>query len=192
MLVISCNSKKDEKEITNKPKASSLNFDKILLINEYINNNSDSGSFFTTSYDYGITYDPKRGNDLGNLVTFLIPKDFLFFQKHSKYSENDEGDALKGYVNKLSIEELKKIFDIYVFLIDKKYLVPTPGYDSPYNIRKGIKPMHINIEITNGKKLNLLLLIRKQRILKKQNGGITLLKKKLKKIKQPSLILFLN
>jgi hypothetical protein len=41
MLVISCNSKKDdikknEKDIVNKPKVSSLNFDKILKINEYI------------------------------------------------------------------------------------------------------------------------------------------------------------
>ena len=61
---------------------SNLDFDKILKINEYVYGVSDYGDFFTTSYDVGIIYDPKQGNDFGNLVTFLIPKDFLFFQKH--------------------------------------------------------------------------------------------------------------
>lgn len=40
-------------------------------------------------------------------------------------------EKLQAYVNKLNIEELKETFDIYVFLVDKKYLVETPGYDSP-------------------------------------------------------------
>ncbi|QGK72804.1 hypothetical protein [Flavobacterium sp. SLB02] len=42
----------------------------------------------------------------------------------------------KKNVDKLSIEEYKKVFDIYVFFIDKKYLVPTPGNDSPYNLKE--------------------------------------------------------
>lgn len=137
MIVISCNSKKDEKieknAIAKKSKVSNLNFDKILKINEYIYGVSDYGDFFTTSYDDGITYDPKAGNNFGNLVTFLIPKDFLFFQKHSKYINKDDDEELEAYVNKLSLDELKKTFDIYVLLVDKKYLIATPEYDSSYN-----------------------------------------------------------
>ncbi len=46
-------------------------------------------------------------------MTFLIPKDFNFFKKHSKYINKDDYEKLEKYVNKLSIEELKKVFDIY-------------------------------------------------------------------------------
>lgn len=64
----------------------------------------------------------------------MIPKDFLFFKKHLKYINKDDYESLQKYVDKLTIEEYKKVFDIYVFLIDKKYLVPSPGYDNPYNL----------------------------------------------------------
>jgi hypothetical protein len=134
-LIISCKDNDIEKKENFKHQhdPSKINFDKVLKINEVIYDSSDYGSFFTTSYDYGVLYNPEEGNDLGNLVTFLVPKDFLFFQKHLKYIESDEYGALEEYVNKLSIEEYKKSFDIYVFFVDKKYLIPTPGYDSPYN-----------------------------------------------------------
>ncbi|WP_343707734.1 hypothetical protein [Flavobacterium sp.] len=134
--LISCKDNKGEKkEIVNKPKVSSLNFDKILKINEYIYGVSDYGDFFTTSYDNGIIYNPKQGNDFGNLVTFLIPKDFLFFQKHLKHIKDEEYKPLEAYINKLSIEEYKKAFEIYVIFVDKKYLIPMQGYDSPYNYK---------------------------------------------------------
>ncbi|WP_134151061.1 hypothetical protein [Flavobacterium sp. 270] len=130
--IISCKDNKiEKKQIISIPQISNFDFDKILKINGHIYDSSNGGGFFTTSYDYGITYDPKKGNDFGNLETFLIPKDFLFFKKHSKYFTKDEYEKLQAYVNKLNIEELKKIFDIYVFLVDKKYLVETPSYDSP-------------------------------------------------------------
>lgn len=135
-LTTSCkDNKTQKKEIVDKPKVSDLNFDKVLKINEYVYDSTNSGSFFSTSYDDGIIYDPKHGNDFGNLVTFLIPKDFLFFQKHLKYIKNGEYESLETFINKLSIEEYKKKFDIYVILVDKKYLIPMPGYDSPYNYK---------------------------------------------------------
>lgn len=135
--IISCkDSKGEKKDVLNKSKDSNyINFDKTLKINKYIYGVSDYGDFFTTSYDDGITYDPKKGNNFGNLVTFLIPKDFLFFQKHLKYINKDEDEKLEMYVNKLSIQELKKIFNIYVLLVDKKYLIATPGYDSAYKFK---------------------------------------------------------
>lgn len=134
--IVGCKDNKTESKENADPKneISNLNFDKILKINEYVYNTSDYGGFFTTSYDNGIYYDPKRGNDFGNLVTFLIPKDFLFFKQHSKDISEDGYEKLETYVNKLSIEEFKKDFDIYVLLVDKKYLIATPGYDSPYNV----------------------------------------------------------
>ncbi|KFF06408.1 hypothetical protein [Flavobacterium reichenbachii] len=136
--IFGCKDSNVEKKEEIKPQKenSNLNFDKVLKINDYVVGISEAGYLFTTSYDNGVYYEPKRGNDLGNLVTFLIPKDFLFFQKHSKYIKDDEYEPLEEYINKLSIEEYKKAFDIYVFLVDKKYLVPTPGYDSPYDYTK--------------------------------------------------------
>lgn len=89
---------------------------------------------FTTSYDYGCLYSPEAGNKLGNVVTYLIPKDFLFFKKHAKYIKEGEYDSLEDYVNNMNINDLKKTFDIYVFLIDKKYLKHTPELDSSYNV----------------------------------------------------------
>jgi|GEM_PF-3180293 len=127
------NAEKQENVRTTINEISNLDFDKILKINEYVYGVSDHGDFFTTSYDAGVYYDPKNGNDLGNLVTFLVPKDFLFFQKQLKYIKDGEPEPLEEYINKLSIEEYKKLFDIYVFLVDKKYLISTPGYDSQYN-----------------------------------------------------------
>lgn len=125
-----------KENISNQNERVGLNFDKVLKINDYTSDISNYGCFFTTSYDYGILYDPKNGNDLGNLVTFLIPKDFLFFEKHSEYFSEDDYGKFETYVNKLSIEEYKEIFDIYVFLIDKKYLVSTPENDSPYHVKE--------------------------------------------------------
>ncbi|MBF7092863.1 hypothetical protein IUY40_15110 [Flavobacterium sp. ALJ2] len=132
--IISCkdNSPEKKEDVYHHNETKKLNLDKILKINEYIFKSSESGCFFTTSYDDGTVYDPEHGNDLGNLVTFLIPKNFNFFKKHSKYINKDDYEKLEKYVNKLSIEELKKAFDIYVLLVDKKYLVATPGYDSAY------------------------------------------------------------
>lgn len=137
-LIIGCKNNNSEKtkNVYHQNENSDINFDEILKINDYVYNTSNYGSFFTTSYDNGIIYNPNKGNDLGNLVTFLIPKDFLFFEKHLKYINKDDYGKLETYINRLSIEEYKKTFDLYVFFIDKKYLVPTPGSDSPYNVEK--------------------------------------------------------
>lgn len=137
-LIFGCrdNNLGKKENISNQNESVSLNFDKVLKINDYTSDISDYGCFFTTSYDYGILYDPKKGNDLGNLVTFLIPKDFLFFEKHAQYFNEDDYGKFETYVNKLSIEEYKKIFDIYVFFINKKYLVSTPKNDSPYDVKE--------------------------------------------------------
>ena len=42
---------------------------------------------------------------------------------------------MEAYINKLSIEEYKKAFEIYVILVDKKYLISMQEYDSPYNYK---------------------------------------------------------
>lgn len=136
--IIGCkdNSSEKKENVYHHNEVSQLNFDKVLKINEYEYASTKYGSYFSTSYDNGVTYNPKSQNDLGNLVTFLIPKDFHFFEKHSKYIDKDNYENLQKYVDKLNIEEYKKVFDIYVFFIDKKYLVPTPGNDSPYILKE--------------------------------------------------------
>ncbi|MCC9016436.1 hypothetical protein [Flavobacterium lipolyticum] len=143
LSIIGCKDKKVEsKEQKNYQKEkNNLNFDKVLKMSkhEYMYDTSKYGSFFTTSYDYGVLYAPENGNDLGNLVTFLIPKDFLFFEKYSKYFSEDDSEKLEAYVNKLSIEEYKKVFDIYVFFIDKKFLIPTPHADCSISVKEKYK-----------------------------------------------------
>ncbi|MEW5675959.1 hypothetical protein ABGT15_06560 [Flavobacterium enshiense] len=144
-----------ESEATEIQQETAHDFDKILKCNDYII--TGDGNAFTTCYDNGCVYDPKGGNVFGNLVTYLIPKDFLFFQKHSGYIEKWDYEKLEAYVNRLSIEEFKKQFDIYVFLVDKKYLIPTPGYDSPYDFKEKYQTDLYQYQNNSWKKIDQLV-----------------------------------
>ncbi len=133
IVAYSCKNKQ-EKNIDDKL-IIEYNFDKFIKFknHDYIYKTNENGGFFTTSYDYGITYDPKGGNDFGNLVTYLIPKDFLFFKNNLDFKEFNDTyhHNWEKIINKMSVKEIKEYFDIYVFFIDKKYLIPTPNADSP-------------------------------------------------------------
>lgn len=91
-----------------------LNLDSVIFCSNYV---YEDGYFTTPSY--GCIYNPKKGNELGNLIIYLIPKKKTFKQ-----------DAKK--INFLKITEIKKKFDIYIYLIDKKYLDPIYYSEKPY------------------------------------------------------------
>lgn len=189
-LILACKKNDSEKKENtySQNENYNLNFDKVLKVNEYVCDVSDYGSFFTTSYDNGITYNPKKENDLGNLVTFLIPKDFLFFQKHSKYINKDDYGKLQDYINKLSIEEYKKAFDIYVFFIDKKYLVPTSGGDSAYNVTEKYQTDLYRYKNNSWEKIDSFIVDSDGKDKKEMNWRINFIEKKSNELR----ITFLN
>ncbi len=178
--IIGCkNNNSEKKEIINsQSEISNLNFDKVLKINENVYKTSDYGGFFTTSYDNGVVYDSKGKNDLGNLETFLVPKDFLFFQNHSKYTQNNDYEPLETYINKLSIEDYKKTFDIYVFLIDKKYLVPTSGGDRPYKTTEKFQTDLYQYKNNSWQKIESFFVDSSEKEKKEMNWRINFIEKK--------------
>jgi hypothetical protein len=100
------------------------NFDNILKEGDY----SWNDGYFITA-DYGIVYNPKGNNPFGNIILYLIPK--------NKFDIKDEEIEEKNQmINSLSIENIKKEFNIYLFLIDKKYLQYLPNGDSSYEAKE--------------------------------------------------------
>lgn len=88
----------------------SPNFDKILKCKAY---SYDEGYFLTA--DAGCLYQPKGDNTFGNLITYLIPKKTLNIS-------DDNIEMETNRVNSLTVAQFKEDFDIYVYVIDKKYL----------------------------------------------------------------------
>ncbi|MBB5635368.1 hypothetical protein HDE68_001256 [Pedobacter cryoconitis] len=88
----------------------SPDFDRILKCKNY----TYEENYFLTA-DAGCLYNPKGENTFGNLITYLIPKKALNINEDNSVSETKK-------VNNLSIAQLKEDFNIYVYVIDKKYL----------------------------------------------------------------------
>jgi len=116
------------KTITKKEKSPGMyNFDSILECGYY----SYNTNFFVTA-DYGCIYQ-KGKNDFGNISIYLIPKKV-------KGTPSNKIESYERYVNKLDIKNLKKEFTIYVFLVDKKYIVDTP--EGPYQGEKFVRDLY--------------------------------------------------
>jgi len=87
-----------------------LTFDSVLKCHSY----SYNDGYFMTA-DYGCIYNPNGGNNLGNVVVYLIPQKPLSIADEQIAVENKK-------INTLSTTQYKKDYNIYVFLINKKYL----------------------------------------------------------------------
>ena len=87
-----------------------ISFDSVLQCSDYT---YDEGFFITA--DYGCIFNPKEKNDLGNLIIYLIPNEKLNIDDNNLSSETER-------INNLSINEYKKKFSIYIYLIEKDFL----------------------------------------------------------------------
>lgn len=80
--------------------------------------------------DYGCMYG--KDNHLGNVQVYLFPLT-------EKYRVNDDDyekqDTLSKEIEDLSIGEIKNNFDIFIQIIDKKYLIEASNIDTPYIIQ---------------------------------------------------------
>lgn len=108
-----------QKKITSETLYSNEVFNKMIKCGDY----SYVDGYFTVP-DYGCIYDPSGSNNLGNIELYLLPK------KKLNYNFNVEKEENK--VNAMNIVELKKNYNIYLFLIDKKYLKKSDNRDVPY------------------------------------------------------------
>lgn len=86
------------------------NFDNMLKCGDY----SYDENYFVTA-DYGCVY-KQKGNNYGNIVIYLVPKNKLNITDEQIENENNRVNGLS------SIDEYKKEFKIVLFLIDSKYL----------------------------------------------------------------------
>ena len=88
-----------------------LNFDSILNCYDYT---CQDHYFFTA--DYGCIYDPQGKNKFGNLSVFLIPH---------KSIDSSACNSVAEKISRLNISEIKRDFNVYVYLI--------PASDLHYN-----------------------------------------------------------
>ncbi|MEO8236651.1 MAG: hypothetical protein ABI576_00985 [Flavobacterium sp.] len=79
--------------------------------------------YFTIA-DYGCIYQPSTINKLGNAEVYLVPKKEL--------KENLDIEKEESKIGKMNINDLKKFFDVYILIIDKKYLTHNVNMDVAY------------------------------------------------------------
>ncbi|WP_326983271.1 hypothetical protein VUJ46_01620 [Chryseobacterium sp. MYb264] len=121
VLFFQCNKTQEGKDSVGKSQIQNVpNFDAVLKCSDYA---YDENYFLTA--DYGCIYNPKEGNTFGNLIIYLFPKNKLTIS-------DDQIDSEVEKVNLLSIEQVKKDFDIYIYLIPKDDLNYNPQGDPVY------------------------------------------------------------
>ena len=133
LVFTSCKKKEvqnNTSKISTKKVIKHLNFDPLLKCSEY----SFQQSFYVTA-DYGCIYNPKNGNNFGNLMFYLIPKD----------SNNSE--SIK--INKLDSKNIKNNFTIYAYLIPPAFLDYNPKGDPVYYQKEKFKEELYTFETTS-------------------------------------------
>ena len=100
---------KKEQTVFNQ-KQQNINFDKILKCSDY----SYDGNYFITA-DYGCIYNPKGENVYGNICIYLFPK-------HNLEINDDEINIENNKINQLDIENYKRDYNIFIYLIPKEFL----------------------------------------------------------------------
>jgi hypothetical protein len=157
ILLMSCEENKaessvaDSKEIVGNVNSDTLKYtdqllDSTLLCGDY----SYMHGYFAVPYN-GCIYQPNSINKIGNVQIYLIPK--------RKINENNIENE-ENLLNTLSIDELKNNYNIYVFSIDKKFLIhdetreviyyaKSPYKQVVYNYSNGWKQIKI-LNIENG------------------------------------------
>lgn len=87
-----------------------------------------------------ITYLPNY-NDIGNVLFYFFSKSgTLKWQKKMDSSSEEETDKELERIKNLALEEFKKEFEIYTFVIDKKYIQDTP--EGPYQKDVFVKELY--------------------------------------------------
>lgn len=128
LLLISCKkkevyaqepSKKEKKEVISETNYSKESLDNILKCGDY----SYMDGYFTVP-DNGCIYNPKTLNKLGNVEVYLIPKNRL--------NNNIDFEKEETKIRKLNVDDLKKLYDIYVLIVDKSDLTYNANMDIPY------------------------------------------------------------
>lgn len=128
LLLISCKKKevfaqdtlkKEQKMVVSETNYSEESLDNLLKCGDY----SYMDGYFTIP-DNGCIYNPNKLNTLGNVEVYLIPKKIS--------EENIDVDKEEFKIRKLNIGELKKLYNIYILIIGKKYLTHNSNMDIPY------------------------------------------------------------
>jgi hypothetical protein len=109
---------KEEVESAKSNNYSDTELDKLLKCGDY----SYMDGYFTIP-DYGCIYQPETINKLGNVEVYLLPKSL---------QENFDFEKEEAKISKMDLQDLKKFFNIYVLIIDKKYLIHNVKMDIPY------------------------------------------------------------
>ncbi|WP_394773620.1 hypothetical protein [Flavobacterium sp.] len=130
IILISCKNN-NEKSLIMEPKTLSTNL--ILSNNDYseklLDNLLKCGDYsymdgYFTVPDYGCIYQSSAINTLGNAEIYLVPRERLV--------EGIDVEGEEDKVGKMAINNLKENFDIYIMIIDKKYLIHNDKMDVPY------------------------------------------------------------
>ncbi|PKB18729.1 hypothetical protein [Flavobacterium sp. 5] len=130
LLFISCKDNNTKSlEIKEKEVAKNVANIKSVDANEALDNLLKCGDYsyidgYFTIADFGCIYQPKGINKFGNAEVYLIPKKEL--------KENFDVEKEENNIGRMNISSLKKFYDIYIFIIDKKYLTHNPNMDVPY------------------------------------------------------------
>lgn len=98
---------------------SNESLDALLKCGEY----SFMDGYFTVPY-YGCIYQPTSQNKLGNAEIYIIPKKTI--------DKNSDVEKEENKINQMSINDLKNNNNLYILLIDKKYLKHDNKMDVPY------------------------------------------------------------
>lgn len=139
--------KTEEKKLT-----TNASVKEIYYSNESLDNLLKCGNYsymdgYFTIPDYGCIYQSDKTNNLGNVEVYLIPKEKL----NADVEKDIEKEENK--ISNMDITNLKKSYTIYIFVIDKKYLIHNEKMDVsyypnyPYNqiIFKNINGLWTNI-----------------------------------------------
>jgi hypothetical protein len=129
VIIYSCkdNLQTKKEEFTTVQKQKNVDFDKVLKCTSYT---YDQDYFLTP--DYGCLYNPKGENIFGNISIYLFSKEGLKI-------EEEEIDKETERINNLNIENLKKDFDIFIYLIPKDFLNYNPSGDPTYYQKENYK-----------------------------------------------------
>ena len=131
LFFVNCKQEKTEKEkvkniesvsneaLNNEHDYSNNSLDALLKCGEY----SLMDGYFTVP-DYGCIYQPNSLNKLGNAEIYIVPK--------MRLAEDADIEKEENKINKMIVDDLKKNNELYILLINKKYLKYDTKMDVPY------------------------------------------------------------
>lgn len=176
-LELSTVNKKDStvakvKAESEKLKYSKEDFDFILKDREDINWHPKG--VLVMKFDYLPNY-----NDIGNILFYTFSKSgaLKWQDKMDNYSE-EETDVELERIKNLPLEEFKKEFEIYAFVIDKQYITDTP--EGPYQKETYVKELYHRNDKNVWKKIDSFEV--------KKNGGDFVKEREWSKIKLAELV----